>query len=115
MMNPVSLLSCSWMPVCILLCPALPCMVTTPGTRQALHQVQHHQALLASLLDAPCFQDRLTAAIQSKQELRAQVEKQLGQEMGKFRDLEKEAAEVLLRARHSSGKLMVGSSCSSMC
>ncbi len=62
-----------------------------------------------------CCQDRLTAAIQSKQELRVQVEKQLGQEMGKFRDLEKEAAEALLRARHSSGKLMVGSSCSSMC
>lgn len=53
------------------------------------------------------WQDRLNAEIQYKQELRDRVSQQLESDMAKFKDMEREAAALISKARHANSKLMV--------
>eukprot|EP00775_Hariotina_reticulata_P009965 gene9965-10120_t len=53
----------------------------------------------------PCL-DRLNAEIQHKQELRDRVSQQLESDMAKFKDMEREAAALISKARHANSRLM---------
>lgn len=52
-------------------------------------------------------QDRLNADIEHKTQLKQQVEQQLQQDMQRFKDMEREAAALISKARHANSKLMV--------
>jgi F0F1-type ATP synthase membrane subunit b/b' len=56
------------------------------------------------------LQDRLNADIQHKTQLKQQVEQQLQQDMQRFKDMEREAAALISKARHANSKLMVSHS-----
>jgi F0F1-type ATP synthase membrane subunit b/b' len=61
-------------------------------------------------------QTRLEQDIQHKQALREQVAQQLEGDMQRFKDMEREAAALISKARHANSKLMVSSpSCSLHC
>lgn len=53
------------------------------------------------------MQDRLNADIEHKTELKQRVEQQLQQDMQRFKDMEREAAALISKARHANSKLMV--------
>jgi hypothetical protein len=55
------------------------------------------------------MQTRLDADIEHKQQLKQRVEQQLQQDMQRFKDMEREAAALISKARHANSKLMVGS------
>jgi uncharacterized membrane protein len=52
----------------------------------------------------------LNADIEHKTQLKQQVEQQLQQDMQRFKDMEREAAALISKARHANSKLMVSSS-----
>lgn len=54
------------------------------------------------------MQTRLDADIEHKQQLKQRVEQQLQQDMQRFKDMEREAAALISKARHANSKLMVG-------
>lgn len=53
-------------------------------------------------------QDRLNADIEQKTQLKQRVEQQLEQDMQRFKDMGKEAAAIIAKARHANSKLQVG-------
>jgi hypothetical protein len=53
------------------------------------------------------WQDRLNTEIQYKQELKSRVSQQLETDMAKFKEMEREAAALISKARHANSKLMV--------
>jgi hypothetical protein len=53
------------------------------------------------------IQTRLEQDIQYKQALREQVAQQLDGDMQRFKDMEREAAALISKARHANSKLMV--------
>jgi thermostable 8-oxoguanine DNA glycosylase len=53
------------------------------------------------------IQTRLKQDIQYKQTLREQVAQQLEGDMQRFKDMEREAAALISKARHANSKLMV--------
>jgi formyltetrahydrofolate hydrolase len=55
----------------------------------------------------PTAQTRLEQDIQYKQALREQVAQQLEGDMQRFKDMEREAAALISKARHANSKLMV--------
>jgi hypothetical protein len=68
------------------------------------------------LFDMLCaMQTRLDADIEHKQQLKQRVEQQLQQDMQRFKDMEREAAALISKARHANSKLMVGSCCCCGC
>jgi hypothetical protein len=58
-------------------------------------------------LHTPYTQTRLEQDIQYKQALREQVAQQLEGDMQRFKDMEREAAALISKARHANSKLMV--------
>jgi hypothetical protein len=57
----------------------------------------------------------LNADIQHKTQLKQQVEQQLQQDMQRFKDMEREAAALISKARHANSKLMVSHSSHQRC
>ncbi len=57
-----------------------------------------------------CLQDRLVADLDHKTNMHEQVQQQLDNDVESLKNLEREAAALISKARHASGKLMVGSS-----
>lgn len=53
------------------------------------------------------LQDRLNEDIEHKTQLKQQVEQQLQQDMQRFKNMEREAAALISKARHANSKLMV--------
>lgn len=58
------------------------------------------------------MQERINEDITRKTALHGAIAAQLQTQMGSCRDLERECAALVSRARHTSGKLMVGVACS---
>ena len=66
-----------------------------------------HGASTERANNARAPQERLAAEMKRKSELRGVIEAQLLQQQSSCRDLERECAELVSKARHRSGKLMV--------
>lgn len=69
--------------------------------------------LVLMLCCVSLLQARLEQDIAFKQQLREQVSHQLENDMTKFKEMEREAAALIAKARHSNSKLMVRTSSTS--
>jgi hypothetical protein len=80
-----------------------------PGVLHAVSAALHANVYWAgaACAGACMVQDRLAADIEHKTQLKQQVTQQLDGDMQRFRDMEREAAALVSKARHANQKLQV--------